>query len=209
MRPWIALTLVALAVVASVRHAQGHRHPVLIPLLLVPAVVLGWSEWRFRADERLFSAVAAEIAQADVRMDCQRFAGALVDASGELGYVRADAGGRPGDVGRLERGACEPLRDYAHGDRANPTLDQVIAVQVLAHEAYHLAGLTVEAEAECAAMQRLPDVAGWLGATPTQARALAERYWSEVYPRLPEDYRDGQCRAGGALDSSPADGVWP
>jgi hypothetical protein len=209
VRPWFALLLTAGAVALGVRHALGHRHPVLIPLLLVPAVALGWFEWQFRSDEHLFSAVATELAGRDVSIECQRLGGALVDVTSELGYVRFDADGRPADVGRIENDACEALRAYVHGDHASPTLDQVVAVQVLGHESFHLAGLLNEAEAECAAMQRLDDVAGWLGATPPQARDLAERYAAEVYPRMPDGYRSGECVDGGALDSVPQDPTWP
>lgn len=209
MRPWIALALVAASVVAGLRHVMGHRHPVLIPLLLVPGLVLGWSEWRWRADQATFSAVATEIAGRPVHIQCQRFGGALLDVTGELGYVKFDAAGRPENTGRLERNACNDLRDYLGSDKASPTLDQVISVQVLAHESYHLAGIRSEAETDCRAMQRLDEVAGWLGATPDQARALADRYWTAVYPRMPADYRTGDCVDGGLLDVAPDDPTWP
>lgn len=209
MRPWTALLLTAGAVALAVRHVLGHRHSVLIPMLLVPALVLGWFEWQFRADQDLFSAVATRIAERDVRIECQRLSGAMVDATAELGYVAFDADGRPGDVGRLEVDACEDLRSYLSSDRTAPTLDQVVSVQVLTHESYHLAGIANEAETECAALQRLEDVAGWLGASGQQARALAERYAAEVYPRMPEAYRSDECVDGGELDASPEDAAWP
>lgn len=209
VRPWIALLLTAGAVALAVRHALGHRHSVLIPLLLVPALVLGWFEWRFRADQDLFSSVASRIAERDVRIECQRLSGAMVDATGELGYVQFDGDGRPGDVGRLEVDACEDLRSYLHGDRTDPTLDEIVAVQVLSHESYHLSGIANEAATECAALQRLDDVAGWLGATPEQARSLAERYLADVYPRMPDAYRSDECVDGGELDAFPEDPAWP
>jgi hypothetical protein len=209
VRPWIALFLTAGAVALAVRHVVGHRHPVLIPLLLVPALVLGWFEWQFRLDQHQFSAVATRIAGREVTIECQRLGGALLDVTSELGYVQFDADGRPSDVGRLEIQACQALRDYVHGDKAAPTLDQVIAVQVLTHESYHLSGIANEAETECAALQRLDEVSGWLGATPEQARALAVRYWEEVVPRMPEAYRSRDCVDGGRLDAAPGDPVWP
>jgi len=209
VRPWVALLLTAGAVALAVRHAVGHRHPVLIPLLLVPALVLGWFEWQFRMDQHLFSAVATRIAERDVTIECQRLGGALLDVTAELGYVQFDADGRPSDVGRLEIKACQALRDYVHGDHGAPSLDQVIAVQVLTHEAYHLSGIANEAETECAAVQRLDEVAVWLGATPEQARALAVRYWEEVVPRMPDAYRSRECVDGGRLDAAPTDPLWP
>jgi hypothetical protein len=209
VRPWITLLLIAGSLAAAVRHVMGHRHPILIPLLLVPALVLGWMEWQWRQDQATFSAVATEIAGRPVSIECQRFGGALLDVTAELGYVQFDASGRPSDTGRLERTACSNLRDYLHGDKSSPPLDQVIAVQVLAHESYHLAGSRIEAEAECRAMQRLEDVAGWLGASPSQARSLADRYSTDVYPRMPSAYQTADCVDGGPLDLAPDDPTWP
>ena len=188
---------------------MGHQHKVLIPLLLVPALFLGWQEWSFRQDQQTFSAVASRIAGKDVQIQCQRFTGALVDATAEAGYVYFDADGVPDTTGRLERNACNDLRDWLHSDKSNPTLKQVIAVHVLGHESYHLAGIRSESQTECSAMQRLDDVAEWLGATPEQARTLAERYARDVYPLMPSDYTDSECRDGGELDVAPDDPAWP
>lgn len=209
MRLWIVLALVVGTAVAATRHAMGHRHPVLIPILMVPALLLGWQEWSFRSDEADFSRIAAEIAEREVRIECQRFSGALLDPTAEAGYVAFDAAGTPGDVGRLERDACNALRDYLHGDKSSPDLDQVVAVQVLAHESYHLAGVRSEAQTECSAVQRLDEVAEALGATPDEARSLAERYYAEVYPRMPDAYRSAECKDRGELDASPDDPEWP
>jgi hypothetical protein len=209
VRLWIVLALVAGIAVATTRHAMGHRHSVMIPVLLVPALLLGWQEWTFRSDEAAFSRIAAEIAERDVRIECQRFSGALLDPTAEAGYVAFNADGTPGDTGRLERDACNDLRDYLHGDKSSPDLDQVVAVQVLAHESLHLAGVRNEAQTECAAVQRVDEVAEALGATPDEARALATRYYDEIYPRMPDAYRSAECRDQGELDASPDNPEWP
>jgi hypothetical protein len=65
---------------------------------------------------------------------------------------------------------------------------------VLTHEAMHMKGLTGEAEAECAAVQKDSTTAELLGATPDQARQLARTYWHRVYPNMPDDYRSSTCR---------------
>jgi hypothetical protein len=209
VRLWIVIALLAGSTVAAVRHAMGHRHPIVIPLLLFPALVLGWQEWTFRADEATFSVVATGIAGRDVQIQCQRFTGALLDPTAEAGYVQFNADGTPTDTGRLERDACRDLRAYLHSDRSNPTLQQVIAVQVLAHESYHLSGISDEARTECAAIQRIDHVAVELGATPDQGRLIAERYYDDVYPQMPTAYRDVECKEDGELDASPNDGQWP
>jgi len=209
VRLWIALALLAGSLAAATRHAMGHKHPILIPLLLIPALFLGWQEWGFRADQERFSDVASRIAERTVSIECQRFSGALVDATAESGYVAFSADGKPADVGRLERDTCNNLRDWLHSDKANPTLEQVMAVHVLGHEAYHLSGIRSEAQTECEAMQRLDEVAQWLGATAEQARNLAERYDSDVYTRMPSSYRSSDCREGGPMDVAPDDPAWP
>ncbi len=209
VRLWITFALLAGSLAAAVRHAMGHKHPVLIPLLLLPALFLGWQEWGFRADQERFSDVASRIADRSVSIQCQRFSGALVDATAESGYVAFSADGTPADVGRLERDTCNNLRDWLHSDKANPTLEQVMAVHVLGHEAYHLAGIRNEAQTECEAMQRLDEVAVWLGATPEQARAIADRYHSDVYPHLSSSYRNSACVDGGTMDVAPDDPIWP
>ena len=209
VRFWIVLALLTGSAVATVRHAMGHRHTLLIPMLLVPALILGWQERSFRADQDDFSAIATRIADRDVRMECQRFTGALLDPTAEAGYVPFNEDGSPTDTGRIERDACNDLRDYLHGDKVNPPLNQVVAVQVLTHESYHLSGIRNEAETECQAVQRLDEVAGWLGATPQQARSLAERYYADVYPRMPAAYQNSECVDQGTWDVAPDDPTWP
>jgi len=69
-------------------------------------------------------------------------------------------------------------------------------------------GQTSEALAECEAVQRDETTAELLGATTTQARALAVRYWQGVYPQMPEDYSSGDCRPGGSLDEQLTSAPW-
>jgi hypothetical protein len=101
--------------------------------------------------------------------------------------------------------------------------EYVFALQTLAHESIHLfdftSGRTVpasthemESRAECLGMQTLPRVAVALGASPDDASSIAAWYATNVYPsRETEtpDYWSVDCRAGGPLDLSPADGQWP
>jgi len=205
----MSLFLVVGAVALTVHHVMGHRHFLAIPALLVPGLVLGVTEYQYREDVSLFSSVASEVAGRPVTMQCQRLTGSLIDATSELGYVKFDAAGRPGSTGRLEREACNNLREYVHGDKEWPTFDQIVAVNVLSHESQHLAGESDEARTECASMQQLTEVAVWLGATDAQARDLAVRYATEAYPRMPANYRNPECVGDGEWDQTPGDGVWP
>ena len=48
---------------------------------------------------------------------------------------------------------------------------------------------------------------GWLIFALPPAE-LAGAYWRNVYPLMPEGYRSGECRAGGAMDERLADAPW-
>jgi hypothetical protein len=207
----LIFVLVALAGAGglTIRHVQGHRHGIVIPVLLVPALVLGWFEYEDRmADQRLTHA-ASILAGHPVQVECQRLGGALLDMGSELGYVAYDQNGRPGDTTVIKHEACVALHDWMGSDKSNPTELEIIAVHVLAHEAEHLAGYTSEAVAECRSVQTTEQAALLLGANPAQARALAVSYWTDVYPRMSDDYRSGECHDGGSLDLHPNDPRWP
>jgi hypothetical protein len=38
---------------------------------------------------------------------------------------------------------------------------------------------------------------------------MAGKYKTEIYPRLADEYVNGGCQAGGALDLFPDDDQWP
>jgi hypothetical protein len=84
-----------------------------------------------------------------------------------------------------------------------------VAVNVLTHESYHLAGHRSERTTQCYAMQRNAEAARVLGATPEQASAVARFVWEHVYPALPHEYRTSDCRDGGPFDLRPANPSWP
>ena len=121
-------------------------------------------------------------------MHCQTAGQEFVDAGAELGWVRYGPDGVPEHATLIKRAQCGDLSAYLRSDKTAPTLDQVIAVHILSHEARHMAGQTSEAVAECGAVQRDAQTAELLGADPDQALRLARTYWRAVYPRLSEDY---------------------
>ncbi len=175
---------------------------------MVPAIgaaTPGMMRWR---EERALERAASALTGFDVRVECQTLGGAFLDAGSELGFVRYGADGVPERRTLIKYEPCADLRRYLRSDHAAPSLDEVIAVHVLAHEAMHMAGLTSEAKAECAAVQRDATTARMLGADPFEAAALAETYWRSVYPRMPEAYTTADCRRGGALDEGLPDAPW-
>ncbi len=88
----------------------------------------------------------------------------------------------------------------------------VQAVHTIAHESMHLARIFSESIAECHAMQWLPWFAQQFGASPAQAREMADYYWTVMYPRwrttYPE-YWSAECRDGGPLDLNLNGTAWP
>ena len=104
----------------------------------------------------------------------------------------------------IKRAQCGDLSAYLRSDKTAPTLDQVIAVHILSHEARHMAGQTSEGVAECGAVQRDAQTAELLGADPDQALRLAQTYWREVYPRLSEDYLSPRLPSRRAAGRGPA-----
>lgn len=193
------------------RDALGRARPfpyVSVAVLVALAVAAAVPVVRTRQQESQLSRVASQLAGRAVTVDCQSTTGALVDTGVELGYVPFDAAGRPLPRTTLKRDPCARLRAYADGGQDRPGLDEVVAVHVVTHEAMHMRGEPSEAASECQAVQRDAQTARLLGATPSQAAALSRRYWEEVYPLMPADYRSTDCRPGGAWDEGLTSSPW-
>ena len=166
---------------------------VAVGLLLISVLF----EARYQWHNRSLTEAADELAGRSVVVTCQRLSAAMFDATAEAGFLPYDADGATNQI-HLKWDTCAELRRY---NPANPTIDEIAAVHVLAHEAMHTAGLLSEPEAECAAVQANAKAATLLGATEAQGAALSERYWTEIYPNMPDGYRSSECKAGGALDT--------
>jgi hypothetical protein len=208
----------ALGAVAVVGSWTARRHdaagrPRSFPVWSVTGLVLlalaaSVPDVQRRVEEHRLARVARFLVGHPVTVHCQTTTGALADAGAELGFVRFGGDGRPEPSATIKRDPCKALNRYLENGQARPTLDEVVAVHVLTHEAMHLRGETDEAVAECQAVQRDATSASLLGATPEQARALARRYWQVVYPSMPDEYRSGECRPGGRLDEGLASAPW-
>jgi hypothetical protein len=214
---WVGLALAvaagAVAVGWSRRRADELGRPRPFPmgsvvLLLVLAVAAATPGVLRNRQERRLAAAVSVLAGARVAVRCQTLGGAFVDAGPELGYVRWRADGSPEPWTLIKRDQCHHLAAYLRSDKRRPDRDQVVAVHVLTHEAMHLAGVVDEAAAECAAVQRDAHTARLLGAAPADAAALAATYWHRVYPQMPDGYRSGDCRPGGAMDEDRDDAPW-
>jgi len=92
------------------------------------------------------------------------------------------------------------------------SVDIAWALQTVAHESYHVLGYTNEAQVDCYGMQSIWFVATRLGASLSEAQALAQLFAQQIYPlRRTETptYWSPQCRNGGAYDLRPHSDAWP
>jgi len=210
------VAFVALASVVTIRwvrrrvDALGRVAPfprISVGICLALALACAVPIWLGARREARLEHAASAVAGRQVQVHCQGIGQAFTDVGQELGYVRWGADGVPERSTLIKRGPCADLRSWIGSSKRAPSLDQVIAVHVLTHETMHMVGLTNEAHAECAAMQRDASMAVELGATREQGLALARRYWSDVYPRMPNRYT-GDCGAGARYDEGIADAPW-
>lgn len=174
-----------------------------------------------QADEADLARVATVIAGRDVGISCPGTIGALTEASAQDGSVVFSSEGRPADEARLSSDTCRTLRRLLHGEVSGlaclagggpcpaEVREAAIAVNVLSHEAWHLAGVRDEAVTQCYALQTNAETAVRLGAGRKDAQAIASYIVREVQPVLPADYRSSDCYDGGPLDLHPQRPSWP
>jgi branched-subunit amino acid ABC-type transport system permease component len=186
-RPFPLLSVIVLLAVAGTAGAVVIRHE--------------------RLEARLSEAASALIGTS-AKVECQTVGASMVDAGGDLGFVRWGPDGVPERRTLIKRDVCSDLRAYLSEPDGSIPMEQVIAVHVLTHEAMHMAGERSEALTECRAVQRNAAMARLLGASAGSAAALSARYWSEVYPRQTDPYRTRDCAPGGPLDEGGSDAPW-
>lgn len=171
-------------------------------------------------DEERLAKIAGVIAGRDVTVSCPGTLATLTEVSAHDGFVVFTSDGRPTDEAKLSSRTCSRLRELLDGDvrldclvsgRVCPQAveDVAVAVNVLSHEAWHLAGERDESAAQCFAVQSNEETAIRLGASPAEARAIADFVIRRVQPALPTEYKTTACRDGGPLDRDPARIGWP
>lgn len=194
-------------------------------LLVIVAALAGlflFQKHSKAAEESRLAAIAGEIARRPVSIHCQGAVGEALDVTAEAGSVEFDASGRPADVADIKRNVCHRLQSFSKartsarfGCLDTPyrcdasVVNDAIALDVLAHESWHLEGNRNEAVTECYAQQTVGFVATKLGSDDVQARGLARLVHLLVYPHMPDEYRSAECRNGGALDLRPGSSAWP
>jgi hypothetical protein len=176
-----------------------------------------------RGNERRLSAIASQIAGRDVRVSCPGPIGRLFGWDIVEGSVRFTADGEPFDETKIRKQSCAELDALAEGRRreeleciARTALacgrhgrETVMAVDVLAHESWHLRGIMDEAVTECRSLQTMAWTAQQLGTTAEQGHAMALAQYTGAYLEMPAAYRSGGCVDGGELDLRPDDKRFP
>jgi hypothetical protein len=178
-------------------------------LLVLVLAAVGFVGFRFverRADERRFGSIASAIAGRDVSIHCQGPVRELVDVDSHYGSVRFDEDG-PADEAGLDRPICQALSALARGKDVSDG-EGALAVEALAHESYHLAGIRDEGATQCYALQAMRFVAARLDVDPARASVFVEL--AEARTRtLPIEYQSSGCRDGGPLDLRPETAAFP
>jgi hypothetical protein len=195
-----------------------------ILVAVVALVALGFYVGPYRDrqhDEERLAKIASVIAGRDVTVSCPGTLATLTEVSAHDGSVVFNPDGTPTDEAKLSSRTCARLRTLMNGGASGldclvsgavcpkAVEDVAVAVNVLSHEAWHLAGERDESVAQCYALQSNGDTAIRLGATPAEARAIVDFVVRRVQPALPPEYKTDACRDGGPLDLAPARTGWP
>jgi hypothetical protein len=190
----VTVLLVALAIRAGTRLVRGRASSwglgaVAVVWWTVLAAAAGLAEAEHQVTQQLATSATVMVSgRPGAVARCARRTTDLFDLSGNAGSVRWDTP----DVARLRADTCAALWSWVVSDKAHPTIDQVVALHVLAHEAVHVGGERVEATTECVAMRWDATVARALGASDAVAEQIATVYREQVYPTMPDEYR-GAC----------------
>lgn len=193
---------------------------VLAFVLLSVLAFVGWQVFRTEQNEQRLALVAAEVAQREVGVECPGFLARLIEITPNAGWVEFDEHGLPSDETHLSSATCRSLEQVWRAEEPpsfsclrtlcdGATLDLVAGIVTLAHESWHLRGVTNEAQTQCYAIQTLELVALRLGVGPPDARAVAD-FAAAYDAREPAgEYRSSECRPGGAFDLRPDTDAWP
>ncbi len=170
----------------------------------------GWSGVdagaRVEAEAR-FSEEASRIAGHPVMIRC--------DESGEhVGWVQHTDGVAAvgGDLAYLAPERCHDLYRLGFDGEVVSTSRTARAIAVLAHEAWHLQGVSDEGTTECYALQSGVALGQRLGLSEERARQMMRQQLAENSLRRgasAEYVVPPECRAGGSLDLDPESSEFP
>ena len=79
----------------------------------------------------------------------------------------------------------------------------------LAHESWHLRGVTHEGQTQCYAVQSIERTALLFGISPIESRLVAQWVAASDAAAPRDDYHSSECRPGGRFDLAPETRDWP
>lgn len=153
----------------------------LIIIILVPAGVAGWFEWRWQQEVKYISEeIVAKISgNPDAKLDCQRLTFAVGDA--ESSEHLFDAG--ENTIG-MKYSQCALILDYYRNTdtpKPAPTLEQAGAINLLTSESVKLSGQETDpVKITCLGNRNLGFAVAALGGTERQGNLVAYTYQEEV-----------------------------
>jgi hypothetical protein len=196
-----------------------------LPFLVLVLAFIGFQAWWFQRQtptEARLEAVAAEIAGHPVDVYCPSIWRRLVDVSSFKGEAYLDESGK-GTYATLAHDICATLAELP--DRGFPDLDclargeatcddwrrdVLLAIHVLVHESWHLAGILDEAVTECYAVQTAARIARQFGAGPAAAEQFAAFHLRRgPTASLPQYRISSDCAPATRFDLHPATSAWP
>ena len=190
-------------------------------ILLVPVMLFSaWQFTRREENENRLALVASAVASRDVAVSCPGFFARLVEITPNAGWVDFDQHGKPGDKTSLSAATCRGLERVWRGDQRsfgcliNGSCDEdamraVWGVVTLAHESWHLRGVTDEAMTQCYAIQTVEQVARRLGVSRQNAHVIAVWVALDDAAAPVGQYHSPECHPGGEYDRHPETPDWP
>ncbi len=181
----------------------------------------GWQYLRRHQNERRLAYVATELAQREVAVSCPGFFARLVEITPYGGWVNFDEHGRPADETFLSARSCRGLEKLWRADPppsfacllastcSREQQELVDGMLTLAHESWHLRGLTNEGQTQCYAVQTIERTARLFGIPATGAQVVAQSVAAEDAAAPRGEYHSSECRPGGRFDLAPETSAWP
>jgi len=200
--------------------ADNRRVRVLLILLGPLMLFSAWQFTRREENENRLALVASAVASRNVEVSCPGFFARLVEITPNSGWVDFDRNGKPGDKTDLSAATCRGLERVWRGDQKSfgclisgscdeETLHAVWGVVTLAHESWHLRGITDEAMTQCYAIQTVEQVARRLGVSPQNAHVIAVWVALDDAAAPVGQYHSPECHPGGEYDRRPETPDWP
>jgi hypothetical protein len=190
-------------------------------ILLIPVMLFSaWEFMRREENENRLALVASAVAARDVGVSCPGFWARMVEITPNAGWVDFNEHGIPGDKASLSASTCRGLERVWRRDQKSfeclvaggcdeSTLRAVYGIVTLAHESWHLRGVSDESETQCYAVQTVESVALRLGVPPRDSQIVALRVAADDAEMPEGEYHSPKCRPGGPYDLHPETPDWP